>query len=98
MDEKEKFVASTAKRKETGTVRSSSAQRKLFVELWLPESPTQNDPATGAVPRDATMLYVNGNITSLSGPGQGVAAIQDGTALTITAENNVTVTGDILCH
>ena len=35
MDEKEKFVASTAKRKETGMVRSSSAQGKLFVELWF---------------------------------------------------------------
>jgi hypothetical protein len=58
--------------------------------------PTQNDPATGAVTRDATMLYVNGNITSLSGPGQGLPAVQDGTALTITAAGNVTVTGDIL--
>jgi hypothetical protein len=45
---------------------------------------------------DATMLYVDGNITSLSGPGQGVPAIQDGTALTITAANNVTITGDLL--
>jgi Tfp pilus assembly protein PilX len=58
--------------------------------------PTQKDPATGAVTRDATMLYVNGNITALSGPGQGVPALQDGTALTITAANNVTITGDIL--
>jgi hypothetical protein len=58
--------------------------------------PTQNDPSTGAATRDATMLYVNGNITSLSGPGQGVPAVQDGTALTITAAGNVTVTGDIL--
>jgi hypothetical protein len=58
--------------------------------------PTQDDPSTGAVTRDATMLYVDGNITSLSGPGQGKPAIQDGTALTITAANNVTVTGDIL--
>jgi Tfp pilus assembly protein PilX len=58
--------------------------------------PTQNDPSTGAVTRDATMLYVDGNITSLSGPGQGKPAIQDGTALTVTAANNVTVTGDIL--
>jgi hypothetical protein len=39
---------------------------------------------------------VDGSITALSGPGQGVAAIQDGTALTITAASNVTVTGDIL--
>jgi len=30
------------------------------------------------------------------GPGQGVAAIQDNTALTITAAKDVTVTGDIL--
>jgi len=58
--------------------------------------PTQKDPATGAVTRDATMLYVDGNVTSLSGPGQGIAAIQNGTALTITAANNVAVTGDIL--
>src|ERR1700730_2565521 len=58
--------------------------------------PTQDDPSTGAVMRDATMLYVDGNITSLSGPGQGKPAIQDGTALTVTAANNVTVTGDIL--
>jgi Tfp pilus assembly protein PilX len=58
--------------------------------------PTQNDPSTGAVTRDATMLYVDGNITSLSGPGQGKAAIQDGTAATVTASGNVAVTGDIL--
>ncbi len=42
------------------------------------------------------MLYVDGNITSLSGPGQGQPAISDSTALTVTAANNVTVTGDIL--
>jgi Tfp pilus assembly protein PilX len=44
---------------------------------------------------DGTMLYVNGNITSLKGPGEGQAAINDGTALTITAANNVAITGDI---
>ena len=59
--------------------------------------PTQKDPSTGAVMRDdATMLHVDGDITSLSGPGQGVAAIQDNTALTITAAKDVTVTDDIL--
>jgi hypothetical protein len=42
------------------------------------------------------MLYVNGNITSLKGPGQGVPAINDGTALTVTAAGNVTITGDVL--
>jgi Tfp pilus assembly protein PilX len=59
-------------------------------------TPQQLDPSTGATVRDATMLYVDGSITSLSGPGEGVAAIQDNTALTITAASDVTVTGDIL--
>jgi Tfp pilus assembly protein PilX len=47
---------------------------------------------------DATMLFVNGAITGLSGPGQGDAAIQSGTALTVVASgsNNITITGDIL--
>lgn len=47
-------------------------------------------------PSPATMLYVQGNITALRGPAQGQAAIQDGSAVTITASANVTVTGDIL--
>lgn len=58
--------------------------------------PVQLDPTTGAFQRDATLLYVNGNITQLTGPGQGVPAISDATALTITAASNVTITGDIL--
>ncbi len=47
---------------------------------------------------DATMLFVNGAITGISGPGQGQAAIQNGTALTVVASgsNNITITGDIL--
>ena len=58
--------------------------------------PSQFDPTSGAFQRDATMLYVNGNVTSLSGPGQGVPGISNTTALTITAANNVTITGDLL--
>jgi hypothetical protein len=55
-------------------------------------------------PGPATMLYVDGNITALSGPGEGTTnsagistnpAIQNGTALTITALDNITITGDI---
>ncbi len=47
---------------------------------------------------NATMLYVDGAITSLSGPGQGQPAIQNGSAVTVVASgnNNITVTGDIL--
>jgi Tfp pilus assembly protein PilX len=58
--------------------------------------PTMFDPATGNPMGYDTMLYVDGNITGLSGPSQGSAAINDGTALTITAAKNVTLTGDLL--
>jgi len=64
--------------------------------LTIAGVPQQYDPTTGASDGYDTMLYVNGNITKLSGPGQGKPAINDGTALTITALDNVTVTGDIL--
>jgi len=61
--------------------------------------PTELDPATGAIQGPATMLYVDGDITSLSGPEKNGAstgpAIQDGTALTISSSGSVTVTGDI---
>jgi Tfp pilus assembly protein PilX len=57
--------------------------------------PTQIDPTTLKPMGYDTMLYVNGKITSLSGPGEGAAAIQDHTALTITAASDITVTGDI---
>lgn len=63
--------------------------------------PTECDPNTGAFVDQATMLYVTGNITSLSGPmnsggtASTGAAIQDNTALTITAGGSVTIVGDI---
>jgi len=47
-------------------------------------------------PTESAMLYVDGSINSLSGPGQGQAAIQDTSAMTITAADNVVVTGDVL--
>jgi Tfp pilus assembly protein PilX len=77
----------------TTTVFSSSNPSQVTTITGVPQ---QYDPVTGADMGYDTMLYVNGNITSLSGPGEGKAAIQDGTALTITASNNVTITGDLL--
>jgi Tfp pilus assembly protein PilX len=64
--------------------------------LTISGVPHQFDPSAGTDLGPDTMLYVDGNITKLSGPGQGQAAIQDGTALTITAASNVTITGDLL--
>lgn len=49
----------------------------------------------GATATPATMLYVDGNISALSGPSSG-AAIQDGYGTTVTAANNITITGNIL--
>ena len=53
------------------------------------------DPVTNAS-SPATMLYDNGSITSLSGPGQGLPAIQNASDVTITAASNVAITGDLL--
>ena len=56
----------------------------------------------GGVPSDnstgnpATMLYVQGDVTGMSGPAQGSPAIQDGSAVTVTASGDVTITGDLL--
>jgi Tfp pilus assembly protein PilX len=57
--------------------------------------PQMRDSSTGNVTQNATMLYVNGNITSLSGPGENQTAVNNGVALTVTAAQNVTITGDI---
>jgi hypothetical protein len=43
-----------------------------------------------------TMVYVNGTISSMSGPGEGVGAIQDGSAITITALGDINITGDVV--
>lgn len=58
----------------------------------------QQFSSTGVSQGPATMLYVDGNINSLSGPGQGKTAINNGVALTVVASgnNDITVTGDIL--
>jgi Tfp pilus assembly protein PilX len=75
----------------SGTTVISSAGKSTTIN-GIPE---MLDPNTGVITENATMLYVDGNITSLTGPGEYTPAIQDGTALTITAAQNVTVTGDI---
>ncbi len=47
-------------------------------------------------PQAATMIYVDGSITSLTGPGEGQAAIQDNAMITLVAKGDVTATGDVL--
>jgi Tfp pilus assembly protein PilX len=43
-----------------------------------------------------TMVYVNGTITGLSGTGQGVAGIQNYNAITIAANGEIDITGDLI--
>jgi hypothetical protein len=69
----------------TTTVKSGS---KTTIITGVPSNRSNSTPSP------ATMLYVDGNISSLSGPSSG-PAIQDGSAVTVTAANNITVTGNI---
>ena len=51
---------------------------------------------SGTTPQPGTMVYVDGDITGLSGTGQGVAGIQDHNAITITADGDINITGDLI--
>jgi len=51
--------------------------------------PTQTDPSTGSV-ANGVVLYVDGNITSLSG------TVQDNTGVNITAANDITITSNLV--
>jgi Tfp pilus assembly protein PilX len=78
----------------TTTVTVDQAANTTTINGTVINGVPEND-STGT-PSPATMLYVNGSINALSGPGEGKAAVQDSTALTITAANDITITGDIL--
>jgi Tfp pilus assembly protein PilX len=47
-------------------------------------------------PQPGIMLYVDGQITSLSGLGEGVPAIQNGIQMTVVANGEVDLTGDVI--
>jgi hypothetical protein len=75
--------------------------------LNLSGVPEQLNPNTGAVMTQTdpngsivnpTLLYVNGQITGLTGPYSGSnpqAAIQNDVGITIASPNNITITGDL---
>jgi Tfp pilus assembly protein PilX len=44
----------------------------------------------------ATMLYVDGTVTGLTGPGQGKAGIQDYSQITVAAAGDIDITGDLI--
>jgi Tfp pilus assembly protein PilX len=88
-------VTSTITENMTANTTTFTSGGVTTVISGVPENltPTQT-------PSPETMVYVNGNIgtgnTGLSGPGPGVAAVQNNYEVTITASGNITITGDIL--
>ncbi len=74
----------------TTTVTQSSPTATPLVLTGVPLN------KTGATPTEGAMLYVDGTISSLSGPGQGTASIQDYYGTTIAANGNINVTGDLI--
>jgi Tfp pilus assembly protein PilX len=72
----------------TTTIQSGSSTQTI---TGVP----QQKNSSGVFQRNATMVYVNGNITALKGGGEGVGSIQDSTALDVVANGAVTITGDI---
>jgi hypothetical protein len=50
----------------------------------------------GATASPATMVYVNGDVTGLTGPGQGKAGVQDYVQMTIAAAGDISITGDLI--
>jgi hypothetical protein len=88
-------VTTTVTTSPTGTGTGTTTINSGGVTTTINGVPEMIDPSTGAVIENATMLYVNGNITSLAGPAEYQPAVNNGVALTITAAQTVTVTGDI---
>jgi len=56
----------------------------------VPENASDGTPSPG------TMLYVDGTISGLTGPGQGQAGIQDGVQMSIAAAGTINITGDLI--
>ncbi len=73
----------------TTTISSGGTTKTL---TGIPENLVSNPGS----PTPGTMLYVNGTITGLKGPGQGVPAIQSNAMVTIAGSSNIDITGDII--
>lgn len=77
-------------------VGSAAAISKTLVGVPVQKITSTSGATSGSsTTTNATMLYVDGNITSLSGTTSSAAAVQDGTALTVTAAGNITVTNNL---
>lgn len=89
------------------TAGTTTVTQNSGTPVVLQGVPAQLDPNTGAAVTNAdpsgsavnpTLLYVNGNITGLTGPTSGgnpLPAIQNNVGVTVTASGNINVTGDL---
>jgi len=81
-----------------GAGSTTVTQSGLASPVVLSGMPSQLDPNTGQVvsnndpsgnPVNPTLLYVNGNVTGLSG------TVQNNTGITVAASSNINITGDL---
>lgn len=81
----------------TTTITIDSAANSTTMQVGSgPVTTIEGVPTDNNTGNPATMLYVQGDVTGMRGPAQGVPAIQDGSAMTVTASGDVTITGDLL--
>ncbi len=71
----------------TNIVQGGTSKTLTGVPANLVSSPGTATPGT--------LLYVDGTVTGLSGPGEGQAAIQYNSMVTVVAKNDIDITGDI---
>jgi len=74
----------------TTTLQQTSPSNKTVTLTGVPINKAISTPREGA------LLYVDGTVSSLSGPSQGTASIQDSYGTTIAASGNIDVTGDLI--
>lgn len=75
----------------TTVSQSPTGGTSTLVLAGVPEN-----KAPGVTPEEGAMIYVDGTVTGLSGPGQGTASLQDYYATTIAANGNIDVNGDLI--
>ena len=75
----------------TTIINQTSPTNKTTTLTGVPKNLNLN-----GVSSEGAVLYVDGNIDGLKGPGQGQASLQDYYGTTVTATGNINVTGDLI--
>lgn len=97
-------VTSSGHKQQVFTIVNNSSTTTITVDLTANTTTFTKGASTTVIngvpenfnaspPSEATMLYVDGDITSLSGSGS--ASVQDGSALTVTANGDISITGNL---